>query len=162
MLKCFWRNKKWTIVITQKKPKIFLVLKILASVLIVAGIVLIIIGATMDNPDMSSSGWFDAQSSRNGFIFCGVGVLIVGIFLLLTAFVPSFQKINIKTKKYIIDQNKEDLQDISSQAADIVSPAVTKVTKAVKDGARQSKFCKDCGAKIDEDAKFCPFCGKKQ
>lgn len=145
-----------------KKPKIFLVLKILASVLIVAGIVLIIIGATMNNPDMSSSGWFDAQSSRNGFIFGGVGVLIVGIFLLLTAFVPSFQKINIKTKKYIIDQNKEDLQDISSQTADIVSPAVTKVTKAVKDGVEQSKFCKDCGAKIDEDAKFCPFCGKKQ
>ena len=145
-----------------KKPKIFLVLKILASILIVAGIVLIIVGAVMGNPEMSSDGWFDAQTSRYGCIFGGVAAIMIGAGLLFAAFAPSIHKMNIKTKKYIIDQNKEDLQDISTQNAEIVSPGVTKVTKAVKEGLEEKKFCKECGAKIDADAKFCPTCGKKQ
>lgn len=140
-----------------KKPKIFLVLKILAGVFLVAGIALIIVGAVA-----ASNGGFDGQTPRFGFIFGGVAVTFVGLSMLLTAFAPSIHKINIKTQKYIIDQNKEDLQDISTQNAEIVSPGVTKVAKAVKEGLEEKKFCKECGAKIDADAKFCPTCGKKQ
>jgi predicted amidophosphoribosyltransferase len=43
-----------------------------------------------------------------------------------------------------------------------MSEAITKTTQAVNKGLDQTKFCKHCGAEIDEDSAFCSKCGKPQ
>ena len=93
----------------------------------------------------------------------GLACLVFGLVVLVGSFAPNMQRIEIKTKRYILHENKEDLADISNQTAEVISPAVTGVARAVKEGLKEDqKFCKKCGAQIDSDSKFCPNCGKSQ
>ena len=132
-----------------KLPKFFLVLRIFGSLLMIAGIALIIVKAVGANS-------YELMVGGN---FC----LVFGLVVLVGSFVPNMQRIEIKTKRYILHENKEDLADISNQTAEVISPAVTGVAKAVKKGLKEDqKFCKECGAQIDSDSKFCPNCGKSQ
>ena len=64
--------------------------------------------------------------------------------------------------KEIQIQHKEDLTSIANKSADISSEAITKTTRAIKKGIKDTKFCKHCGAEIDSDSTFCKSCGKKQ
>ena len=132
-----------------KLPKFFLVLRIFGSLLMIAGIALIIVKAV-------GASSYELMVGGN---FC----LVFGLVVLVGSFVPNMQRIEIKTKRYILHENKEDLADISNQTAEVISPAVTGVAKAVKEGLKEDqKFCKECGAQIDSDSKFCPNCGKSQ
>lgn len=68
----------------------------------------------------------------------------------------------IDLQNEILDENQNKLTKIANQSADINSGAVTKTAKALKQGFKDTKFCKDCGAEIDIDSKFCKICGKEQ
>ena len=86
----------------------------------------------------------------------------VGVSCLIFGFRPEMMKLSTKTAKYIQEENKEDLADIADTGAEIMSGAVKKTAKAVKEGLKDTKFCKYCGAEIDEDSIFCSKCGKEQ
>ena len=103
----------------------------------------------------------------NGETFMLGGVMtcvgfFVGVSCLFSGFRPEITKLMTKTNRYIQEENKEDLTEMASTGADIASDAITKVTRAVKEGLEESMFCKHCGAKIDADSNFCNRCGGKQ
>ena len=133
-----------------QKPRIFLVLKIIVGLLLAAGITLIICGSIL-------------YEGFSMMVFGGFTCLVFCIPLSIFAFSPNIHKTAIKTQKYIIDQNQEDLKDLSSQTGEIASAGVKHVAKAAKEGFTEDKiFCKHCGAEIDADSKFCSYCGKEQ
>ena len=138
----------------MKKPKHLIVLKILGVVFAcvgVAGIVLTVLGF----------GNFD-----NNYFVIGGPMTCIGLFLafvfIFTGFSPEIAKLSTKTSKYIQEENKQDLTDIATTKADISGEAITKVSKSIKKGFKNTKYCKYCGAEIDADSSFCKECGKKQ
>lgn len=138
----------------NKKPKHLLVLKALGFVSIavaIAGFALAFIGF----------GDFEHNYFMLGGIMSTVGTF-VGILCLVSGFRPEITKLSTKTAKYIQEDNKEDLTDISDNNAEIMSGAVRKTAEAVKQGLAETRFCKYCGEKIDVDSVFCSKCGKKQ
>ncbi len=145
-----------------KLPKVYLVLKIVGSILFLIGLILFILSFVIFNERE-----FNSEVSSMGMRFGGLTCIIFSLVIIFMGFSPSIAKINVKTRKYVMDQNKEDLQDISSMGGDIASPGVSKVAGAVKDvfdgsDDPNSKYCKFCGKKIDNDAIYCDKCGKKQ
>lgn len=149
----------------KQLPKMFTVLKIMGCVLLAVSIALFIIGATKHVPAMGDSGWFEAETSKNDLLFGGGVCLMFGIFLLIGGFSPkinkAMSKVHIQTTSEIIQENKEDLKTISDTTADISAGAITKTTKAIKDGIKDTMFCKHCGQAIDADSVFCKHCGKQ-
>lgn len=138
----------------NKKPLLFLFCKILGfafAVVAVVGVVFIF------------TGFGDFESNKfmiGGFLFA-FGMFFA-IVLLLIGFRPEISKLSTESKKYIQQQNKDNLSSIASTGADISSEAITKTTKAIKKGLKDTKFCKYCGDEIDADSKFCNSCGKEQ
>ena len=142
----------------NKKPKIFLVLKIIAPIMLIGGIILIILGTTVF-----------AESFGDGFTSPNFALLAPGLFLttfslpcFFSAFEPKIHKTLIETQRYIQEENKEALTDIANTRADIHGEALTKTASSIKKGLRNTKYCKHCGAEIDADSKFCSNCGKEQ
>ena len=143
---------------SNKKPTLFLILKILAGVFLcvaIAGIVLVILGF----------GDFESNNFLIGGFITGFGVFLTFTCAAI-GFSPEMAKLSVKTTKYIQQANKEDMKDIASTSAEIQSDAVKTMANAVKEGftgeTETTKFCKHCGAKIDEDSRFCKECGKEQ
>lgn len=138
----------------HQKPSHLRILKIIGFI----GIGVLIIGVIM-----VVSGFRDFNSTRfmlGGFM-TSVG-LFAGFIGITVGFRPEITKLATKTAKYVQEENKEDLTDMADTGADIISGAVKKVASSVNDGMRKSKFCKYCGAEIDEDSLYCSQCGKKQ
>ena len=147
----------------NKKPIIFLILKIVGFVLLAVGITLIIVSTTIEVPEMGEDNWFDMETKQSGLMFGGIACCVFAISIIIAGFMTEIAKVNMKTMKYIQGENKEVLTDIADTSADISKGAVTKMTKAVKQGfAEDQMFCKHCGASIDIDSKFCNKCGKEQ
>ena len=137
----------------MNKPKHFLIFKIigfLGILIAITGIVFFITGF----------GDFETNNFMIGLFMFPIGVFI-GIFGLITGFRPEISKISTKTIKYIQEENKEDLQDIMNNTAEIAADAVTMTAKAVKDWLQNSIYCKHCGKEIDADSAYCRYCGKK-
>ena len=88
--------------------------------------------------------------------------LFLTVAFLATGFRPEITKMTTKSARYIQQENKEDLTGIANTTADIASGAITKTTRAIKKGIKDTKFCKHCGAEIDADSKFCNNCGGEQ
>lgn len=139
----------------NKKPRHYLILKIVGFVFVavaIAGIVLTI------------TGFGDFENNNfmiGGFMTC-FG-LFAGITCLMFGFSPEMSRLATKSAKYIQQQNKDDLTDISNTNAEIASGAVVKTAKAIKEGLKEeNKFCTHCGESIPNDAKFCSKCGEKQ
>lgn len=130
----------------NKLPIIFLILKIIGLGLIIGGIIVLIL----------------MRKSFGGGMFPGLPMIGFGLVITLWGFIPNINKLSIKTTKYLQEENKEDLTDIASTSADILSEGVTKTTKAVKKGLKDTMYCKHCGSEIDVDSKFCKHCGKSQ
>lgn len=142
-----------------EKPKVYLVLKILGPCLMALGIVSIILGVVVFPEPFG----FDGGTVINfAFLVPGVFLIFGGVFMLLMGFTPEMQKNSIKTARYLQEETKEDLTQIADNSADILDGAVKKTVRAVKEGLKDTKFCKHCGAKIDADSKFCSECGKEQ
>lgn len=114
-------------------------------------------------------------------------VLFVGFVLTSIGLVPLMVKFNLKVGKHIVEQNKDDLAelskygvdinkkvitdkqsdltDIANMQAGITQDAVRKTAKSAsegwEEGQENTKFCTNCGQKISASAKFCPNCGQK-
>ena len=146
----------------NQKPKHFLVLKIIGAVLVLIGISLIIASIVIKEPEMGDKDWFEISSIISGLRFGGIALCMFSVPLFISGFRPEITKMNTKSVKYIQQENKEDLTDIASTSADISSGAITKTTRAIKKGIKDTKFCKHCGAEIDADSKFCNSCGGEQ
>lgn len=140
----------------NKKPKHFLVLKIIGFICIAVAIA----GAILS---FTGFGNFETNNFMIGGILMCFGMFI-GTLCLATGFRPEISKLSAKSERYIINNNKEELTDITNTSADIVDDAISQTARAVKRGLTQneSMFCKHCGAQIDIDSKFCNKCGKEQ
>lgn len=137
----------------NNKPKFFLVLKIVSACMLVIGVVLVILGTTKFKTE---------EGLLNPALFApGIILLSFSIPCFVFGFLPEIQKLGVKTIKYMQDANKEDLKDISTQSASIRSEAIKSVSKSIKEGIKDTMYCKECGAVIDVDSKFCKECGKK-
>ena len=138
----------------MKKPIRFIILKIVGFVgvaVLIAGIVLAINGF----------GDFESNNFMIGTFLAVAGVAIAGACL-MAGFSPEIAKARAKTVRYIQEENKDDFSAIATNNAQIMSDAVKITAHAVKDGVKETKFCKHCGEKIDKDSKFCSSCGKEQ
>ena len=138
----------------NQKPKHFLIFKILGcvfAVVAVMGFVLVFTGF----------GDFENNNFMLGGFMSTFGLFLALTFLML-GFKPEMTKMATKSARYIQQENKEELTDIANTTADIAGGAITKTVKAVKNGIKDTKFCKHCGAEIDADSTFCKECGKQQ
>ena len=68
----------------------------------------------------------------------------------------------IKMQKEILNENEDDLKEISATQANIEKAAIEIKAAAVKEGlTKDNIYCKYCGSLIDEDSIYCKKCGKK-
>ena len=80
---------------------------------------------------------------------------VVTFFLTFLGFVvPSMSKIAPKVSGYMIDANKENIQNVFRTVKDATVPMPE------QDG--ETMFCHNCGQKIAKDSAFCKHCGAKQ
>ena len=138
----------------NQKPQHFLIFKILGCVFAVVAIIGFVLVFT-------GFGDFENNNFMLGGFMSTFGLFLAITFLML-GFKPEIAKISTKSTKYIQQQNQEDLTNIANTTADIAGGAITKTTRAIKKGFKDTKFCKHCGAEIDADSKFCNSCGGEQ
>ena len=138
----------------NNKPKYFIIFKIVGFI----GIILAITGFVLT---FVGFGDFESNNFMIGGLIAAFG-LFIGVSGLMIGFRPEITKASTQSIKYIQQENKEDLKDIASNAAEIASEAITKTATAIKTGLDDKMFCKHCGEKIDSDSKFCNKCGKEQ
>jgi hypothetical protein len=124
----------------NKKPIIYLILKII-------GIIGLIIGIYGFFLSISGFGDFSSNDFMKGGTMATVGCFI-GFACLMTGFTPEFAKLKNKTSKYIQELNEDLTIDKENQNNDESSDTKTK----------HSKYCKHCGAKLITDK--CDYCGK--
>ena len=95
----------------QKLPKIFIVLRILSLIMLIAGIVLIVLSMTVFKV---------GEASSMGVRFGGITLIIFSFVAAFIGFSTSIAKAQIKAQKHVISQSKEDLKDISEMHGDIM------------------------------------------
>ena len=125
-------------------------MKVLAVITLVVGILLL------------SQGKY---TSIEGLMTISIGTscIFASIIMFVIGFIPNIVKFWVRVRRYLIDDNKEDLRHIASTKAYIKCDAIEKMSGAIKMGLRQSvKHCKHCGAETPADSKFCKHCGKEQ
>lgn len=101
------------------------------------------------------------------FTIVPIFIVVVFTFTILTIISPKFRgKImshQIKATKYMMEESREDLKDISDNMAYATHNRIKSAARAVKEGLEDNQiYCKHCGKKIDADSKFCSICGKEQ
>ena len=138
----------------MKKPKHYLIFKILAGVFAVVTIVGIVLS-------VQGFGDFETNHFMVGGFMCTFG-LFATVACAGIGFKPELAKLSVKSAKYIQQQNKEDLADMATTTAEIAKEAVTVTVEAVKEGLDESMYCKHCGKTIDRDSRFCKECGGEQ
>ena len=138
----------------MNKPKHFLMFKLIGFI----GVAVAIIGLVLV---ITGFGSFDNNNFMIGGVMLTFG-LFVGFSCLAIGFRPELSKMATKSARYIQEENKEDLKDIVSTSAEIHKDAITSTARAVKEGLKDTMFCKHCGNEIDVDSKYCRFCGKEQ
>ncbi len=130
----------------------FWIARIIAILLLAGGLCMIIINSV--NSEESPA-----------LIICGCFCIPIGFMVLIFSLLPAIQKGMIKLNKHIVEENKEDLQDLSTAQSEILSEGVKNLSKAATEGvqdAKDKKFCMYCGKQINNDSKFCSYCGKEQ
>ncbi len=138
----------------NNKPKHFLIFKIL-------GIVFAVVALVGFYLTITGFGDFESNNFMIGGLMSTFG-LVLAIFFLFNGFKPEIAKLRTKSAKYIQEENKQDLTELASNTAEISSDAITKTTRAIKKGVKDTMFCKHCGAEIDTDSTFCKSCGGEQ
>ncbi|MBR6800558.1 MAG: hypothetical protein IKM61_02260 [Eubacteriaceae bacterium] len=96
------------------------------------------------------------------FPFLFFGILFFNIASMVSPkFRGKMMSRDIRAKKYMMEESRDDMKDIADMSADAGKEAITTVVRAVKDGISEDKiFCKYCGGEIDSDSIFCKHCGK--
>lgn len=102
-------------------------------------------------------------------MFTIVPLLVFGgfIFTFALMFSPKlrakFMGNQLKSTKYMLDENEEILRELNTKGANIQKDGITIKSRAVKQGfVGDSIYCKHCGVVIDSDSRFCKNCGKEQ
>lgn len=174
---------------TNKKAKLpifWALMGMLGVILVIVGIVLISNANNIkipDVPEMGQPGWFEAEEAKKDAEFkqgatriVGIFVLLVGVGIFFSSLKPLWAKIGIKTNRYIVNENKDDLKGTMEDVGDVVVHGVSKAianhkeqsanaTKTSQDISSQNGkkyFCRHCGAEIKPGSKFCTSCGKEQ
>lgn len=102
------------------------------------------------------------------FIIAPIFIALVFVFVIAQIVSPKFRgkmmSRQIKATKYMMDDSKEDIKNISTNMAEATKEGVETTACAIKKGftENESMYCKHCGTKIDKDSKFCKNCGKEQ
>lgn len=102
------------------------------------------------------------------FIFVAIFIALVFAFVIAQIISPKFRgkmmSRQIKAAKYMMDDSKEDIENISTNMANSTKEGIEITTRAIKKGFTEEEgiYCKHCGSKIDNDSKFCKNCGKEQ
>jgi len=101
------------------------------------------------------------------FTIVPIMVMLIFIFTFVLIFSPKlrgkFMSNQIKATKYMVDESKEDIKDITSNMAEATKDGIKTTTRAIREGLSQDIiYCKHCGSEIDIDSKFCKKCGKEQ
>ena len=96
-----------------------------------------------------------------------IGVIIIFAAAFLNIFSPKFRgkmmSKQIKAAKHMMEESADDLKDITDSMAYATNGAFRKTARAVKEGfTGTSIYCKNCGASIDSNSRFCNKCGKEQ
>ena len=141
----------------NKPPKLYFILKIVAFCMLGVGLILVTLGiifGKMNDPHFDMSYMF--------MIMPGAFLAFLSLPMLLISFLPNIQRARIATVKYVQNENKEDLTEIVSNSADIAGTGIKKTARAIKEGLKNTKYCKYCGEEIDADSLFCNKCGKQQ
>ena len=70
----------------------------------------------------------------------------------------------IKSMKYMMDESKDDIENVSTNMAGATKDGIKITAHAIKEGLTEEEkaYCKHCGSRIDKDSKFCKNCGKEQ
>lgn len=164
--------------------KIRIVLWCIGGVAALIGIILMIVSATAKTPAMGSNGWFEAESSKDGLLFGGIGCLMFGIFLLIAGAMT----FSISHRREILAFGANAVLPVADELVDKGSPIVEKASKTVgkslgnvvggvKEGwtgesntiecpecktenSKKNKFCKNCGKQLAGTG-YCTKCGKK-
>lgn len=131
----------------------FLILKIVG----VIGVLVFIIGIFKL---INGFGDFETNDFLVGSFMMPIGAFI-GFSGLMFGFKPEISKMTIKSVKYIQEENKDTLKEMTQTSTEIYSEAVTTITKAINKGLRETMYCKYCGNEIEVDSKFCKHCGEK-
>ena len=100
-------------------------------------------------------------------VFCSIFIIvIISIIYMSSSWGRSrMMKKAIKMEKSVIEENEDDLRELSAKSADIQREGIEIKARAIKDGLTSdsgSVYCKYCGALIDDDSVFCRKCGKEQ
>lgn len=137
----------------EKKPGHFLIFKIIGFI----GVAIAIIGLVLV---ITGFGDFTNNNFMIGGIMLALG-FFMGFSCLTIGFRPEISKMATRSARYIQQENKEDLKEMASTSAEITSEAATTTARAIKEGLKNTIFCKHCGKEIDADSKFCRYCGKE-
>ena len=127
----------------NKKPIIYLILKIVGFVLIGVGIAIIIVGTSIHIPGMGQDGWFEASSKSASIRFGGIACMMFGIFITITSFALSNHNKNVKT-----------IEDLHTEVQDNMLNQTDATTK------KPNTACSSCGAKNKRNATTCEYCGQ--
>ena len=130
----------------------FWIARIIAILLFAGGLCMIIVNSVRDEESPA-------------LIICGCFSIVIGFIVLMFTLLPLMQKGMIKLNKKIIEENKEDLQDLSTTQSEIMSEGVKNISKAAVEGvqeAKDTKYCMYCGKEINANSRFCQYCGKEQ
>ena len=124
-------------------------------------------------------------------MFTIIPIIAIGIFIFtfIMIFSPKarskMMKRQMKTLKYMMEDNQDILTDLSKSALNVQHDILTKnedalkniatkqaninkegikiKSEAIKDGFYgKNIYCKYCGSSIDSDSRFCKNCGKQQ
>lgn len=89
------------------------------------------------------------------------------IFMVSPRFRANILKGHVKTARYVVEENKNDLEVINTTIAQTSKNATKMKAQAFAEGLKEgiksenTIYCKHCGSLIDNDSKFCKNCGKE-
>ena len=98
------------------------------------------------------------------FILTGIGIVFSIVMMFSPKLRGKMMSKQVKATKYMMDESKGDIKNISNEMADATKDGIRTTVSAIREGIKgeQTAYCKHCGASIDADSKFCKSCGKEQ